>query len=131
MKGCSQGSYTQNPRPDQLLGDDNNSSEQASKTESNQERSERDEDLESPSSLVPVEHLLFSQHVGAETNIDTKVGHDVDQSVFLELLDWCMYFGRIQKPTFVLKGPGFNSKDHDPSGTVQLGMIFSHSFPRG
>ena len=83
MKSGSQGSDTQNTRPDQLLGDNNNRSEQSSQTETDQKGGERDEDLETPSSLVPVEHLLFGQHVGAETNIDAKVGHDIDQSVFL------------------------------------------------
>lgn len=83
MQSGSQGSDTQNTRPDQLLGDDNNGSEQASQTETDQESRECDKDLEPPSSLVPVEHLLFGQHVGAETNIDAKVGHDIDQSVFL------------------------------------------------
>ena len=83
MKSGSQGSDTQNTWPDQLLRDDNNGSEQASQTETDQEGGERNEDLEPPSRLVPVEHLLFGQHVGAETNIDAKVGHDIDQSVFL------------------------------------------------
>lgn len=86
MQRGSQCSHPERPRPDQLLRRHNYRTKQPSETEPNEKGGKGNQNLESPSGVIPVEHLLFGQHIRTQADINTEVRHDVDQNVLLRRL---------------------------------------------
>lgn len=85
VKSRGQRSCTEDSGPDELRGMDDDRTKESRQTEARQKCSQCHQNFESPAGLEPIEHLLLGQDVSTKADVDTEVGHDVDENVLLAL----------------------------------------------